>query len=87
MKAREETVTTPRPKELEQTVATLPSVLKEPTLHEKESPSEYPFEDHPETPLGAEDGSVVPPTNKSQCLPPEDPFSRSWLGHTADTSD
>ena len=52
VKAREETVTTPPPEELEQTVATPPSFPKEPTLHEKESPSEYPFEDHPEAPLG-----------------------------------
>ena len=60
VKAREETVTTPPPKESEQTVATPPSdntstegasedpsVPKEPTLHKEESPSEYPFEDHP----------------------------------------
>ena len=87
MKAREETVTTPPPEESEQTVATPPSVLKEPTLHEKESPSKYPFEDHPEAPLGAEDDSVVPPADKSQYVPLEDPFSRFWLGHTADTSD
>ena len=58
VKAREETVTTPSPKESEQTVATPPSDNtstegasedasdpKEPTLHKKESPPEYPFED------------------------------------------
>ena len=55
MKAREETVTTPPTKEAEQTVATPPSVLKEATLYEEESPSEYPFEDHLEAPLGTED--------------------------------
>ena len=73
VKAREETVTTPPPEESEQTVATPPSdntstkgasenpsVPKESTLHKEESPSEYPFEDHPEAPLGAEDGSVIP---------------------------
>ena len=78
MKAKEETVTTPPPEESEQTVATPPSVLKEPTLHEKESPSEYPFEDHPEAPLS---------TNKTQHAPPDDPFSRFWSGQIADTSD
>ena len=86
MKDREETVTTPAPEESEQTVVTPPPVPKEPTFHERESPSKYPFEDHPETSPGAEDGSVIPPTNKSQCVPLEDPFSRFWLGHTADIS-
>ena len=100
MKAREETVTTLPPKESEQTVATPPSdntstkgaledpsVPKEPTLHKEESPSEYPFEDHPEAPLGVEDGSVIPHTDRTQCVPPDDPFSRFWSGQTADTSD
>ena len=43
VKSREETVTTPPPKE-----------------------SDYPFKDHPEAPLGAEDGSVIPPVNRTQ---------------------
>ena len=46
-----------------------------------------PFEDHLEAPLGTEDGPVVPPTSKTQHVPPDDPFSRFWSGHTADTSD
>ena len=100
MKPREETVTTPPPEESEQTVATPPSdntstkgaledpsVPKESTLNKEESPSEYPFEDHPEAPLSAEDGSVIPPVNRTQCVPPDDPFSRFWSGQTADTSD
>ena len=100
VKAREETVTTPPPKESEQTVATPPSdntstegaskdpsVLREPTLHKEESPSEYPFEDHSKAPLGAEDDSVIPPVDRTQCVPPDDPFSRLWSGQTADTSD
>ena len=87
VKAREETVTTPPPEESEQTVATPPSdntstegvledpsVLKEPTLHKEESPSEYPFEDHPEAPLGAEDGSVIPPVDRTQHVPPDGPI-------------
>ena len=100
MKAKEETVTTPPPEESEQTTATPPSnntsteraledpsLLKEPTLHKEESPSEYTFEDHPEAPLGAEDGSVIPPVDRTQCVPPDDPFSSFWSGQTADTSD
>ena len=43
VKAREETVTTPPPEESKQTVATPPSVPKEPTLQEEEFPSKYPF--------------------------------------------
>ena len=79
MKAKEETVTTPPPKELEQTIDTPPSnntstkrasedpsLPKEPTFHKEESPSEYPFEDHPEAPLGVEDGSVIPPVDRAK---------------------
>ena len=98
---REETVTTPSPKESEHIVTTPPSgntdaegvvtvnlsVPKEPILHKGESPSEYPFEGHPEAPLSAEDGSVVPFTDKTQQVPPDDPFSRFCSGYTADTSD
>ena len=93
-------MTTSPPKESEQTVATPPSdntstkgvsedpsVPKEPNLYKEESPSEYPFEDHPKAPLGTGDGSVIPPVDKTQCVPPDDPFSRFWSGQTADTSD
>ena len=64
-----------------------PSVPKETTLHKEEFPSEYPFEDHPEAPLGAGDGSVIPPVVRTPCIPLADPFSRFWSGQTADTSD
>ena len=99
-KASEERVTTPPSKELEQTVATPPSdntytkgvledpsVPKEPTFHKEESPTDYPFKDHPEAPLGAEDGLVILPVNRTQCVPPDNHFSRFWSGQTADTSD
>ena len=93
-------MTTPPPKELEPTVATPPSdntyaegvsenpsVPKEPSLHKEESPADYPFKDHPEAPLGAEDGSVIPPVNRTQCVPPDNPFSNYWSGQTANTCD
>ena len=75
------TVTTPPPKELEHVVDT-PS-----SHHEKDYPKNYPPEDHPEALISSEDGSVVPPTYKSQSFPPNDPFSRFWSGQTADISD
>ena len=54
-----ETVTTPPPKESEHVVST-------PLLHHREdSPANCPPKDQPEAPLDSEDGSVVPPTNKS----------------------
>ena len=93
-------MTTPQLEELEHTVATPPSdntytegtsedpsVPKEPTLHKEESPSEYPFKDNPKAPLGAEDGSVIPPVNRTQLVSPDDPFSRFWSGQTANMSD
>ena len=76
-----ETVTTPPPEKLEHVVTTPPS------QHEKDSPTEYPPKDNPETPLDSGEGSVVPPANKSQSVYPDDPFSRFWSGQTADTSD
>ena len=92
-------MTTPPPEESEQTTATPPSentstkgasedpsVPKETTL-QKESPSKYPSEDHPEAPLGVEDGSVIPPVDRTQHVPLDDPFSRFWSGQTVDTSD
>ena len=45
------------------------------------------MKDQPEAPLGAEDGSVIPPVDRTQCVPPDNPFSRFWSGQTADTSD
>ena len=81
MKAGEEIVTTPPPEESEHVVTTPPS------HHRGDSPTDYPPKDQPETPLGAEDGSVIPPVDRTQCVPPDDPFSRFWSGQRADTSD
>ena len=78
--SNKETVTTPPPEELEH-VTTPPSHSGE------DSPTHYPPEDHPEAPITSEDGSVVPPTHKSQNVPPDDPFFRFWSGQTADISD
>ena len=80
MKAREETVTTPPPEESEHIVTT--------SFHHKEdSTADYPPKDQPEAPLSTEDGSVIPPVDRTQPVPPDDPFSRFWSGQTADTSD
>ena len=81
MKAREETVTTLPPEE-SQHIATTP-----PFHHREDSSTNYPPKDHPEAPLCTEGYSVVTSTDKTQCVPPDDPFSRFWSGHTADTSD
>ena len=59
-----ETVTTPPSKESKHVVTTPPFHLRE------DSPADYPSKDQPEAPLDSEDGSVVPPTNKSQSVPP-----------------
>ena len=80
-KAREEIVTTPLPKESMQVVTTPLS------HHGEDSPTDYPPEDNPKALLGSEDGSVVDPISKLQCILPEDPFSRFWSGHIEDTSD
>ena len=80
-KARKETVTNPPPEESEHVVTT-------PLFHLREdSPAEYPPKDQPEASLGSEDGSVIPPIDRTPCVPPDDPFSRFWSGQTADTSD
>ena len=74
-------MTTPPLEESEHAVTT-------PLFHLRENfPVDYPPKDQPEAPLGSEDGSVIPPANKSQSVPPDDPFSRFWSGQTADTSD
>ena len=81
MKATKETVTTPPPEESVHVVTT-------PPFHPREdSPAAYPPKDQPEAPLGSEDGSVIPPVDRTQCVPPDNPFSRFWSGQTADTSD
>ena len=76
-----ETVTTPPSEESKHVVTTPPFHLRE------DSPADYPPKDQPEAPLDSEDGSVVPPNNKSQSFPPDDPFFRFWSAQTADTSD
>ena len=81
MRVREETVTTPPSEESEPVVTTPPS------HHREDSPADYPPKDQPDTPLGSEDGSVIPPADSTQCVPPGDPISGFWSGQTADTSD
>ena len=72
-------MTTPPSEELEYVVDTPPSPQR------KDSPSEYPPQDHPEAPLDSEEGLDVPPSKISQSVLPDDPFSRFWSGQTADT--
>ena len=71
-------MTTPPPEESEHVT---------PSHSGEYSPTNCPQEDHPEAPISSEDGSVVPPTYKSQSVPPDDPFSRFWSGQMADISD
>ena len=75
-----ETVTTPSPEELEHLVGTPPSP------HRQDSPTEYPLKENPKASLDSEEGLGIPPTEKSQSVPPDNPFSRFWLGQIADTS-
>ena len=49
-----------------------------------DSPSEYPPQDQPETPVDSEGGLE---SKRSQKVPIDDPFSRFWSEETADTSD
>ena len=60
MKARKETVTTPPPEESEHVVTTPPF------HHGEDSPADYPPKDQPEAPLGSEDGTVIPPIDRTQ---------------------
>ena len=75
-----ETVTTPPSEELEHVVDTPPSPQR------KDSPSGYPLQDHPDSPLDSEEGLDIPLSKVSQSVPPDDPFSRFWSGQTADMS-
>ena len=52
-----------------------------------DSPSEYPPQDHPETPIDSGEGLEEPSSKRSQKVPIYDPFSRFWSGETADTLD
>ena len=58
-------MTTPPSEESEHVVTTPPFHLRE------DSPANYPPKEQPEAPLDSEDGSVVPPANKSQSVPPQ----------------
>ena len=75
-----ETVTTRPSEELEHVVDTPPSPQR------KDSPSGYPPQEHPEAPLDSEEALDIPPSKISQCVPPDNPFSRFWSGQTADVS-
>ena len=66
----------------------LKQVVDTPPLPQREdSPSEYPPQDQPETPLDSGEDLEMPSAKKSQNIPTDDPFSRFWSGGTADTSD
>ena len=52
-----------------------------------DSPSEYPPQDQPGTPIDSEEGLEEPSSKRSQKVPIDDPFSRFWSGETADTLD
>ena len=52
-----------------------------------DSPSEYPPQDQPETPIDSEESLEEPSSKRFQKVPTDDPFSRFWSGGTADTSD
>ena len=52
-----------------------------------DSPSEYPPQDEPETPIDSGEGLEEPSSKRSQKVPIDDPFSRFWSGETADTLD
>ena len=51
-----------------------------------DSPSEYPPQDQPETPIDSGEGLEEPSSKRSQKVPIDDPFSRFWSGETADTT-
>ena len=52
-----------------------------------DSPSEYPLQDQPETPIDSGEGLEEPSSKRSQKVPIDDPFSRFWSGETVDTLD
>ena len=80
--SRDKTLTTtPSSEKLKQVVDT-------PQLPQREkSPSEYPSQDQPETPLDPGEDLEIPSAKKSQKVPTDDPFSRFWSGGTSETSD
>ena len=52
-----------------------------------DSPSEYPPQDQPETPIDSGDNLEKPSSKRPQKVPVADPFSRFWSGETVDASD
>ena len=52
-----------------------------------DTPSEYPPQDQPETPIDPGEHLAKPPSKRSQKNPIADPFSRFWSGETADITD
>ena len=61
-----------------------------PSVRSKQSvdaPSEYPPQDQPETPVDPGEHLERSPSERSQKVPIADPFSRFWLGETADVTD
>ena len=52
-----------------------------------DTPSEYPPQDQPETPIDPGEHLAKPPSKRSQKNPIADPFSRFWSGETADVTD
>ena len=52
-----------------------------------DTPSEYPPQDQPETPIDPGEHLEKPPSKRSQKDPIADPFSRFWSGKTANVSD
>ena len=52
-----------------------------------DSPSEYPPQDQPKTPIDPGENLERPSSKGSQQVPLADPFSRFWSGETADASD
>ena len=52
-----------------------------------DSPSGYPPQDQPETPIDSGEGLEEPSSKRSQKVPIDDPFIRFWSGETGDTLD
>ena len=52
-----------------------------------DSPSEYPPQDQPETPIDPGENLEKPSSKRPQKVPVADPFSRFWSGETADATD
>ena len=65
----------------------LPPLPTEKSKQVVDSPSEYPPQDQPETPIDCGEGLEEPSSKRSQKVPIDDPFSRFWSGETADTLD